>query len=46
MEKRDRYHDYIPDGSRDGNYVACATVVPSNTVISKRLSDAIFTADV
>ena len=40
MEIRDRYRDYIPvytDGSRDGNAVACATVFPSNTVISMRL---------
>ena len=44
MEIRDRYRDYIPvyiDGSRNGNAVACATVFPSNTVISMR-----FTAEV
>ena len=38
----DRYCDYIPvytDGSRDGNYVACATVFPSNTIIFMRLPD-------
>ena len=51
MEIRDRYHDYIPvytDGSRDGNAVACATVFPSNTVISMRLPDSasVFTAEV
>ena len=51
MEIRDRYRDYIPvytDGSRDGNDVACATVFPSNTVISMRLPDSasVFTADV
>ena len=36
------------DGSRDGNNVACATVVPSNTVISMRLplSASVFTAEV
>ena len=43
--------DYIPvytDGSRDGNAVACATVFPSNTVISMRLPDSasVFTAEV
>ena len=30
MEIRDRYRDHIPvytDGSRDGNSVACATVI-------------------
>ena len=46
MEIRDRYRGYIPvytDGSRDGNAVACATVFPSNTVISMR---SVFTAEV
>ena len=51
MEIRERYHNYIPvytDGSRDGNYVACATVFPSNTVIFTRLPDraSIFTAEI
>ena len=51
MEIRDRYRDYIlvyTDGSRDGNVVACATVFPSNTVISMRLPDSpsVFTAKV
>ena len=51
MEIRDRYRDYIPvytDGSRDGNAMACATVFPSNTVISMRLPDSasVFTAEV
>ena len=51
MEIRNRYRDHIPvytDGSRDGNYVACATVFPSDTVISMRLPDSasIFTAEV
>ena len=51
MEIRDRYRDYIPvytDGSRDGNAVACATVFPSNTIISMRLPDSasVFTAEV
>ena len=46
-----QYRDYIPvytDGSRDGNAVACATVFPSNTVISMRLPDSasVFTAGV
>ena len=50
MEIGDRYPDYIPvytDGSRDGNAVACATVFPSNTVISMRLPDSasVFTAE-
>ena len=39
-EIRNRYRDYTPvytDGSRDGNYVACAAVFPSDTVISVRL---------
>ena len=45
------YRDHIPvytDGSRDGNAVACATVFPSNTVISMRLPDSasVFTAEV
>ena len=38
---RDKYRDYIPGhtgGSRDGNYVACATVFPPDTVISMRLN--------
>ena len=51
MEIRYRYRDYIPvytDGSRDGNAVACATVVSSNTGISMRLPDSasVFTAEV
>ena len=51
MQIRDRYRDYIPvytDGSRDGNALACATVFPSNTVISMRLPDSasVFTAEV
>ena len=51
MEMQDRYRDYIPvytDGSRDGNYVACATVFPSDTVISMRLPDSasMFTVEV
>ena len=51
MEIRDRYRDHIPvytDGSRDGNAVACATVFPSDTVISMRLPDSafVFTAEV
>ena len=51
MEMRVGYRDYIPvytDGSRDGNAVACATVFPSNTVISMRLPDSasVFTAEV
>ena len=43
MEIRDRYRDHIPvytDGSRDGNAVVCATVFPSNIVISMRLPDS------
>ena len=45
------YYDYIPvytDGSQDVNYVACATVFPSNTIISMRLPDSasIFTAGI
>ena len=42
MKIRDRYRDNIPvytDGSRDRNYVACATVFPSDTVMSMRLPD-------
>ena len=51
MEIRDRYRDYIlvyTDGSQDGNYVACATVFPSDTKFSMRLPDSasIFTADI
>ena len=51
MEIRDRYRDCIPvytDGSRDGNFVACVTVLPSDTVISMQLpySASIFTAKV
>ena len=51
MEIRDKYRDYISiytDGSWDGNYVACATVVPSDTIIYIRLPDSasIFTAEV
>ena len=38
MEIRDKYRVYT-DGSRDGNDVACATVFPSNTVISMRLHE-------
>ena len=40
MEIRYLYRDYIPvytDGSRNGNSVACATVFPSNIVISMKL---------
>ena len=43
MEIRDRYRDHIPvytDGSRDGNYVACASFFSSNTVISMRWPDS------
>ena len=43
MEIRNRYLDHIPvytDGSRDGNSVACATVFPSDTTFSMRLSDS------
>ena len=48
MEIRDRYRDHIPvytDGSRDGNYVACAA---SDTIISMRLPDSasIFSAEI
>ena len=41
-------HSVYTDGSRDGNAVACATVFPSNTVISIRLpnSASVFTAEV
>ena len=51
MEIRDWYLDHIPvytDGSWDGNSVVCATVFPSNTVISMRLPDSafIFTAEI
>ena len=51
MEIRARYRDYIPvytEGSRDGNYVAWAAIVVSNTVISMRLPDSasIFIAQV
>ena len=38
LEIRDRYRDYIPvytDGSRDGNYVGCATVFPSETEVAR-----------
>ena len=50
MKKRDMYRDHIPiyaDGLRDGN-VACATVFPSDTVISMKLpnSASVFTAEV
>ena len=51
MEIRDMYRDHIPvytHGSRDGNYVASATVFPSDTTISMRLPDSasIFSAEV
>ena len=51
LEIRDRYRDYIPvytDGSRDGNYVGCATVFPSDTEASMRLPDSasIFTVEI
>ena len=51
VEIQDRYCDYIPvctDGSREGNYVPCGTVFPSNTVISIRLLDSasIFNAEI
>ena len=51
VEIRYRFHDYNPvytDGSRDGNYMACATVFPSDTVISVSLPDSasIFTAEI
>ena len=50
MEIRERYLDYInvyTVGSRDGNSVACATVFPSDTVISMKLPylASIFTAE-
>ena len=51
MEIRDRYRDHIPvdtDGSRDGHSVACATVFPSDTVISMIFPDSasVFNAEV
>ena len=51
LEIRDTYRGCIPvytDGSRDWNYVACATVFPSDTVIYMRLPDStsIYTAEV
>ena len=51
MKIRDGYRDYIPiytDRSRDGNYVACATVFPSQSIILMRLPDSasIFTAEI
>ena len=51
MEIRDRYRENIPvytDGTRDGNDVACATVFPSDRIISMRLPDSasIFSAEV
>ena len=51
MEIRERYRDYIlvyTDSSRDGKAVACATVYPSNTIISMTLSDlaSIFTVEI
>ena len=51
MKLKERYSDYIPvytDSSRDGNSVACATVYPSNTVISMKFPDSasIFTAEI
>ena len=51
MEIRDRYRDYIPvytDGSRNENYVACAAVFASNTIICMRLPDSafVFTAEI
>ena len=51
MDIWDRYRDYIPvyaDGLQDGNSVVCTTVLPSDTVISTRLSDSvsIFTAEI
>ena len=36
---------FITDGSQDGNFVACATVFPSDTVISMKLPDSIITAE-
>ena len=49
LEIRDKYRDYIPvytNGSRDGNAVACATVLPPDTELSMILPDSasIFTA--
>ena len=51
LEIRDRHHNHIPvytDGSRDRNYLACATVFPSDTEFSMRLPDSasIFTAEI
>ena len=51
FEIRDRYGDYIPvytDGSRDGNYVVCATVFLSDTEFSMRLTESAstFTAEI
>ena len=51
MEIRDWYRDHIPvytDCSWDRNSVACATVFPSDNVISMRLPDSasVFTAEV
>ena len=46
MEIRDRYTDYLrvyTHGSRNGNYVACATVFPAYTVISMILPNAAYT---
>ena len=43
MKIRNQYRDYIAvyiGVSRDGNYVACATVFQSNTVMSTRLPDS------
>ena len=50
MEIRDRYCDYIPnytDGSQEGISVACATVFPSDTVISMSclIQHGLFTAE-
>ena len=50
LEIRDRYRDYIPvytDGTRVGNYMACATIFPPDTDFSMRLPDSayIFTAE-
>ena len=51
LEIRDRYRGYIPidtDGSREGNYVACATLFPLDTEFSMILPDSasVFTADI
>ena len=51
LEIRDKYRDYIPiytHRSRDGNSVACAMVLPSDTKLSMRLPDSasIFTAEI